>query len=511
MLNRIRNIALFAVIFCWIFSASAYALENPITPNLDEANRARSLIEELCNQPSTISDDDAPLQIKTVNTPSLTTPGEWEISITGGTAPYDVSIWLLEENAYGTNGYKSETINESTFSYSYEFVIPGQYELIVNVKTADGDEKYTYISFDITDSTGDAMTVEKKVNTIVQSCLNAGCSTDFDKALWLHDYLINNAHYDISYSYYSADGVLIRGTGVCDSYRWAYHLLLDAVGIENKAVIGGNHAWIAAYIEDGWYHIDPTWDDPMTSYDEEDDNLSGHECHDYFGLTDTIMHTDHTFSDQGANVLSQNYAIHEGFIAASTVYEDCKNAIAESLIDTSNLNCAYIENVYSALLNDAYTFQCNISEGTWAFERGRGPAYLLAYVLSQEEYTLGTAQVQYTVSYEPENKAWRSSVRKITDTNTQVLTMPDSCITIEDEAFIAAPAKAINLNHVNTVGARSFADCPQLTQIYVSDETTAIATDAFEGCENFLFVFCSKGSYGQQFALDSGLVPVLLP
>lgn len=512
MRSRVKAIALFAIILYCIFATSAYALERPITPNLEDANRAKNLMEQLCFEPAVINDDGdrVSVKIKTIDTPTLNAPGKWEISISGGTGPYDVSIWLLEAETFDTNGYKRETVSGNTLSFSYECVVPGEYALLANVDTADNDYDSDIVYFDIIDSTGKAPTVEKTVKAVVQSCLNAGCSTDYDKALWLHDYLTNNAHYDITYSYYSADGVLLRGTGVCDSYRKAYQLLLDAVGIQNKPVTGGNHAWVVAYIEDGWYHIDPTWDDPLCYSPEDDPNLSGYEDHLYFGLTDAIMHTDHTFSDQGANVLSHNYAVHEGIVAACDGYAPCKEATEQSLSDLTHLNRISIENIDDMLLGDQYVCYTRTETG-WEWEMVRGPAYLFAHVLSQETFTLGTAQVQYTVNYSPETKEWRASTRKITDTNTQVLTMPDSCTTIEEEAFMASPAKAINLHQVKTVGSRSFADCPQLTQIYVSAETTAIADDAFEGCKALRYVFCKEGSYGQQFALKFGLVPVFIP
>lgn len=115
--------------------------------------------------------------------------------------------------------------------------------------------------------------------------------TDFEKALALHDYIINHAEYDLSAPcFHGAEGVLLYGRGVCDSYAEAYYALLNKVGIENHIIYGtaggGSHAWNLVKLDEEWYFIDCTWDDPLPN---------GNENHQYFGLTDELLRKTHTW------------------------------------------------------------------------------------------------------------------------------------------------------------------------------------------------------------------------
>ena len=88
-------------------------------------------------------------------------------------------------------------------------------------------------------------TADEAVTAIVEQMNTAlGSSADnYSKALWLHDWLTDNAYYDTTYSAadtHEAAGVLLHGTGVCDSYSKAYVLLLTKVGIESKRVTGNS-------------------------------------------------------------------------------------------------------------------------------------------------------------------------------------------------------------------------------------------------------------------------------
>ncbi len=68
---------------------------------------------------------------------------------------------------------------------------------------------------------------------------------------------------------------------------------LDGLGIESYFVIGESkgesHAWNLVKIEDQYYHIDPTWDDPVT--EDGKDILR----YNYFNLTDDELSKTHSW------------------------------------------------------------------------------------------------------------------------------------------------------------------------------------------------------------------------
>ncbi len=117
---------------------------------------------------------------------------------------------------------------------------------------------------------------EKLVDNIIAAHIT-DTMTDIEKALVLHDYLVHSAVYDSeaansmdyeSYAKsYTAYGVLMNKTGVCQSYALAYGWLLNKCGIDWEYVTSNSmhHAWNGVKIDGEWYHVDVTWDDPVNS------------------------------------------------------------------------------------------------------------------------------------------------------------------------------------------------------------------------------------------------------
>ncbi len=174
-----------------------------------------------------------------------------------------------------------------------------------------------------------------KAADIVADCkADENVKTDYDKALWLHNWLIDNADYteDIHASHehniYSADGVLLHGDGVCQSYAEAFELLLDLAGITDNYVVYTErmdppHAWNLVKLDGEWCHIDCTWDDP----------LGGDEFHGYFGLNDEMMKRDHLWDTEQyptANSTQNVYYIRQGYDTVSS--PDAFSALMHALV-----------------------------------------------------------------------------------------------------------------------------------------------------------------------------------
>lgn len=108
-------------------------------------------------------------------------------------------------------------------------------------------------------------------------------ATRFQIVQALHDYLVRNCVYDrsavnevISPSR-TAYGALANGKAVCQGYSLAYKLLLRRAGV-HAVYVGSDsmqHAWNMVQMENnGWYHVDVTWDDPIlhtSTYPEGND------------------------------------------------------------------------------------------------------------------------------------------------------------------------------------------------------------------------------------------------
>lgn len=101
--------------------------------------------------------------------------------------------------------------------------------------------------------------------------------SDLETALFLHDYLATHAQYDETLQFRDAYTILVEGTGVCQAYTLAYRLLLNRVNITSGTVTSTalNHIWNILLIDDKWYHVDVTWDDPT-------EDRIGRVTHRYF-------------------------------------------------------------------------------------------------------------------------------------------------------------------------------------------------------------------------------------
>lgn len=126
---------------------------------------------------------------------------------------------------------------------------------------------------------------------------------EVNKILIIHDYIINNTKYDqnrsdkniFEYKSNNAYGVLIEGYGICSGYTDSMMLFLEKLNIKSYKVSSENHVWNKVFINNNWYNLDLTWDDPVNS--DGSDSLE----HTFFLVNDDEMlkndKTEHTYNE----------------------------------------------------------------------------------------------------------------------------------------------------------------------------------------------------------------------
>ena len=133
--------------------------------------------------------------------------------------------------------------------------------------------------------------IDYVVNNIINTKLNSSMK-DREKIEIIHDYLINTSRYDTkneSPKNGSAYGLLIDHLGTCNGYSDAFGIIMNALGIENYKISNSKHVWNYVKIDNKWYHIDLTWDDPVTN------NGSNLLLHNFFLITtDELLNLDKT-------------------------------------------------------------------------------------------------------------------------------------------------------------------------------------------------------------------------
>lgn len=424
------------------------------------------------------------LSVERLTEPSFDQDTQWRVSVEGAEGACNYVFYILNGD-WETCGYFGP---QTEPLFSYRFVVPGDYSFYVRATDSAGNTGSYVENFTLEDD-GAHPTTESIVASLAAQCLAAGCTTDFEKALWMHDWLTMNASYDLSYSHYSADGVLVRGTGVCDSYRRAYAMLMNAVGVETISVTGGNHAWNQVKMDGEWYNVDVTWDDPIDASGTQQPAASGREHHLYFGLPDEIMRVDHTFETDSkqCTAYEMNYFLHTGKVSIWTE--------------------GYISEISSALDNGGFSISLDIptyymiENGRYSYGKEHIVYPLTAMALTQREWPLGDKRLHIDVSYDQAAKALSGEV--FLDPYT--LALPKNITRIEDEAFRGNTSfMAVDIPAGVSLGEGCFAGCTDLWKAVVSDGVTSIADAAFSGCE-LVTIVCGEGSYAHQYALENGL------
>lgn len=136
-------------------------------------------------------------------------------------------------------------------------------------------------------SNNDIKLINEKVDELYNELYDENKSYE-DNITTIHDYIINNTKYDsdrsdkniINYHSDTAYGPLFEGYAICGGYTDLMQLFLEKMDLKSYRVSSYMHIWNAVELDNKWYHIDLTWDDPIA--DDGKDHLS-HE----FLLIDT--------------------------------------------------------------------------------------------------------------------------------------------------------------------------------------------------------------------------------
>ena len=207
--------------------------------------------------------------------------------------------------------------------FTFDFTASGTYRIYFYFMDNDrydpqNDKGIYYLRATAEVTVNDAArpSVTQIVNDAVAQCMQETNGSEYDMALWLHDWTLDQLEYDHNLNWCSAESGLTRHQGTCESYQRIYSKLLNAAGIANGRITGNGHTWNAVKIDGKWCQMDLTWDDTSDNWYGDLD-----QRHLYFGLTDELMaiaHSDHTANYQKADYayrstdLSNNYFVRNG-------------------------------------------------------------------------------------------------------------------------------------------------------------------------------------------------------
>lgn len=215
------------------------------------------------------------------------------------------------------------TLGTAGHDFTFDFTASGTYRIYFYFMDNDRNDPqndkgiyYLRTTAEVTVNDAARPSVTQIINDAVDLCRQQTNGSEYDMALWLHDWALDQLEYDHSLNWCSAESALTRHQGTCESYQRIYSKLLDAAGIANGRITGNGHTWNAVKIDGKWCQMDLTWDDTSDNWYGDLD-----QRHLYFGLTDELMaiaHSDHTANYQKdgyayrSTDLSNNYFVRNG-------------------------------------------------------------------------------------------------------------------------------------------------------------------------------------------------------
>ena len=340
------------------------------------------------------------------NEPVLGEPTTFHVSATGGSGIYKFNMETPsytnpDELAYESvadpsrgewTKYTSECESQD---YTFTMMATGTYNFRFHVMDTKAGVTYLRTNTYIQVSSPNYPSVNSIVQNAVTRCNSETNGSDYSKALWLHDWLLEQLDYDNSLKWSSAESALTRSSGTCQAYERAYAKLLSAAGIENAETRDtyDGHTWNAMKLDGKWYQVDCTWDDSSENY------YNFNRTHLYFALSDELMAIAHQGHNKiytvggyatPSNSLEHNYFVQNG--DAQQWVESYRNRIQENL---NNKNTEF------SIQADNSTYPPSI----YGIQNG-----IIAYAMNQNEWfangkkvelvaKTNEAQFDFTVTY----------------------------------------------------------------------------------------------------------------
>lgn len=140
--------------------------------------------------------------------------------------------------------------------FTFDFTASGTYRIHFYFMDNDrndpqNDKGIYYLRTTAEVTVNDAVrpSVTQIVNEAVAQCRQETNGSEYDMALWLHDWTLDQLEYDHNLNWCSAESGLTRHQGTCESYQRIYSKLLNAAGIANGRITGNGHTWNAVKID----------------------------------------------------------------------------------------------------------------------------------------------------------------------------------------------------------------------------------------------------------------------
>ena len=197
-------------------------------------------------------------------------------------------------------------------------------------------------NYDLQDIARRQEAIDQYVNNVIGQITED--MDDYTRVKFVHDYIIRNTDYDLNApDNQNICSLMIEGRGVCAGYAKTMTLILNKAGIVTttvygKTITGEPHAWNLVKVQDQYYYVDTTWDDP-----------------NYVGEGTLKDFVDYTYFNVTTEDLLRSHEIDQSLIQYP-IFENTQNAYYTRENRFYDLAAEggsgrFIDDVYNAMLN----------------------------------------------------------------------------------------------------------------------------------------------------------------
>lgn len=198
----------------------------------------------------------------------------------------------------------------------------------------------------------------------------------FEHLVNIHDYIVKEYKTDLQGSDFATD-LLLDECGACWAHSRAFYLLARMGGIPchivNGHAGGTAHSWNIIQMNNGeWYHLDTTWDDPITRGGDAGDTI---EYHRYFLVCDNHLSRTHSwnrtpFPKSGSNhvtyFVNRNLVFHN----SADFWEAARNAFYRGKFEFEGWMSPFNENEFRAGMKKLLQEDDNMRSCGWIAPKG---------------------------------------------------------------------------------------------------------------------------------------------
>ena len=306
--------------------------------------------------------------------------------------------------------------------------------------------------------------------------LNLWNATDYEKICGIYDYICANITYDYdnlnddSYKLkHTAYAALMDKTAVCQGYAVLFYRLALELGVDNRLIAGGNHAWNIVALGSQYYNVDSTWDAGLSNYN-------------YF-LKGSRNFTDHTaYAEFRTEEFTAQYPQSETDYP-KPITGTCGDHLTWTLTEDGTLTIS----------------------GTGAmidFNQGTTPWYNYRDDIKTVVIRSGVTTLGRNAFY---------ACNKMTTAS-----LPTGMTSIGDAAFRSCSALvSVSIpKSLTFIDKYAFSDCSSLTSVAIPEGVTSIGKKAFQNCASLTSVTIPEGvtSLGEEaFSSCFAITYVVIP